>query len=134
MTLEPDFKSKIIRFVVAIIIIILIAIIHLFRIGNYLNEDLRILYYSYASDIMIPFGIYFLFCLNELRYKFIRSWKIKAFVILCFCAITEILQAFGYYFLGQTFDVLDLLAYSFGVFLAVIFDQFLFKKFIPYWD
>jgi len=134
MTSITSSKIQRVRIIVVILILIIIALIHVFRIGSYLSEDLKILYYSYASDILIPFGLYFLISLNEVKYGFLRSWQTKAVIIFGFCFGAETLQAFGFYFLGQTFDFLDYFAYGFGVSSAVVVDQLIFKKFIPFWD
>ena len=113
---------------------LLIALIHLFRLGTYLHGELNILYYSYASDIMIPFGMYFLLSINDIQIHFLRKWQVKALIVFGITTFTEVMQAFGVYFLGVTFDVLDILMFAAGVFLAVLFDKIVFKRFIPFWD
>ena len=122
------------RLIVGIIIIIIIALIHIFRVGSYLKGDLYLMYYSYVSDLIIPFGIYFLLCINELYIKILRKWYIKATIILGFTTLVEILQLLGIYALGITFDPVDILMYALGVGIAVIFDRLLFKRFIPFWN
>ncbi|MEJ2238722.1 MAG: hypothetical protein P8X82_10530 [Gemmatimonadales bacterium] len=49
-----------VRTAVAIVIVVLIALVHSFRVGSYLNGSLFTLYYSYFSDVFLPFGMYFL--------------------------------------------------------------------------
>ena len=122
------------RIIVGICIISVIALIHIFRVGSYLKGDLYLFYYSYISDITIPFGIYFLLCIDELFIKILRKWYIKAFIILGFTSLMEILQLFGIYAFGNTFDPIDILMYGLGVGFAVVFDRLLFKRFIPFWD
>ena len=122
------------RIIVGISIISGIALIHIFRVGSYLKGDLYLLYYSYVSDLIIPFGIYFLLCINELYIKTLRKWYIKATIILGFTTLVEILQLLGIYALGITFDPVDILMYALGVGIAVIFDRLLFKRLIPFWD
>jgi hypothetical protein len=122
------------RIIVGICIIVVIALIHIFRVGSYLNGDLYLMYYSYVSDLIIPFGIYFLLCINELYIKILRKWYIKATIILGFTTLVEILQLLGIYALGITFDPVDILMYALGVGIAVIFDRLLFKRFIPFWN
>ena len=122
------------RIIVGISIISVIALIHIFRVGSYLKGDLYLLYYSYASDLIIPFGIYFLFCIDELFIKILGRWYIKASIILGFTTLMEILQLFGIYALGNTFDPIDILMYGLGVGFAIVFDRLLFKRFIPFWD
>ena len=122
------------RIIVGISIISVIALIHIFRVGSYLKGDLYLLYYSYASDLIIPFGIYFLFCIDEIFIKILGRWYIKASIILGFTTLMEILQLFGIYALGNTFDPIDILMYGLGVGFAIVFDRLLFKRFIPFWD
>ena len=47
------------RTIVGVVIMLLIAAVHLFRLGSYLNGNLYLYYYSYASDIIVPFGCFF---------------------------------------------------------------------------
>jgi hypothetical protein len=122
------------RIIVGICIIVVIALIHIFRVGSYLKGDLYLMYYSYVSDLIIPFGIYFLLCINELYIKILWKWYIKAAIILGFTTLVEILQLLGIYALGITFDPVDILMYALGVGIAVIFDRLLFKRFIPFWN
>ena len=37
-------------------ILLVIALVHIFRVGTYLRGSLFTLYYSYFSDIVVPFG------------------------------------------------------------------------------
>ena len=122
------------RILVGFSIIIIIALIHIFRVGSYLHGDLYLLYYSYVSDLIIPFGFYFLLCINELTIKILQKWYVKASFIIGITALVEILQLLGIYALGITFDPIDILMYALGVGIAVIFDRYLFKRFIPFWD
>ena len=122
------------RIIVGFSIITIIALMHIFRVGSYLHGDLYLLYYSYVSDLIIPFGFYFLLCINELYIKILQKWYVKAAIIIVLTTLVEILQLFGVYALGITFDPIDILMYVFGVGIAVIFDRLLFKRFIPFWD
>ena len=122
------------RIIIGLSIITIIALIHIFRVGSYLNGDLYLLYYSYVSDLIIPFGVYFLLCINELYIKILQKWYVKAAFIIGITTLAEILQLLGIYALGITFDPIDILMYALGVGIAVIFDRFLFKRFIPFWD
>ena len=55
--IDKDFKPyQRVREIVGIIIMLAIGVIHGFRIGSYLNGDLSLYYYSYASDLLLPFG------------------------------------------------------------------------------
>ena len=122
------------RIIVGLSIITIIALIHIFRVGSYLHGDLYLLYYSYVSDLIIPFGVYFLLCINELTIKILQKWYVKAAFIIGITTLAEILQFLGVYALGITFDPIDILMYVLGVGVAVIFDRLLFKRFIPFWD
>lgn len=122
------------RIIVGVSIITIIALIHIFRVGSYLNGDLYILYYSYVSDLIIPFGVYFLLCINDLHIRILRKWYVKAALIIGVTAVAEILQLFGIYAIGITFDPVDILIYVSGVGVAVVFDRLLFRRIIPFWD
>ena len=111
-----------------------IALIHVFRIGRYLTDNLFTLYYSYFSDIVVPFGMYFLLCMNDLTLRFLKDWKVKAFIVFGIATITEILQAFGVPLLGVTFDPLDILMFAIGVGLAVVLDVLVFSRRLPFWS
>jgi hypothetical protein len=45
----------------------------------------------------------------------------------------EVLQFFGIYTLGITFDPLDIAAYAFGVLLAVVLERGTFVRWLPFW-
>ena len=122
------------RWIIGISILTGIALIHIFRVGQFLKGDLFTYYYSYASDIMIPFGLYFLLCINESTMRFLRKWYVKALFIFGITTIIEILQLFGVYIVGVTFDILDILMYAIGVMIAVLSDRLILKGFIPFWD
>jgi hypothetical protein len=122
------------RMIIGFSILTVIALIHIFRVGQYLKGNLFTYYYSYASDIMIPFGLYFLLCINESTMRFFRKWYVKALFIFGTTTIIEILQLFGVYIVGVTFDILDILMYAIGVMIAVLSDRLIFKRFIPFWD
>jgi len=122
------------RIIVGFSIIAIIALIHIFRVGSYLSGNLYVLYYSYVSDLIIPFGVYFLLCINDLHIKILQKWYVKAALIIGITTLAEILQLLGIYALGITFDPIDILMYVSGVGIAVVFDRVIFKRFIPYWD
>ena len=63
----------------------------------------------YASDLMLPFGAYFLLSMNELHLGFLRKWHVKALIVFSVMTFSEILQLFGVYFFGGTFDMVDIL-------------------------
>jgi len=118
---------------ISISIVVLIAAIHAFRLGSYFNGNWYIIYYSYVSDLIIPFGFYFLLCISDIQIKVFRKWYIKAILVFGACTITEILQAFNITFLGETFDIIDIMMFAAGVMLAVIVDKWIFDRKITSW-
>lgn len=119
------------RTAVIVSILLLIALVHLFRVGTYLRGSLFTLYYSYFSDIVVPFGMYFLICLNDMRVRSLRDWRVKAMLVFGVASSTEVLQACGVPLLGQTFDPLDFVMFGGGVLLAALVDRFLFDRLFP---
>lgn len=126
-------QTRRIRLIVGIAIMLLIAAIHWFRVGSYLNGDLYLYYYGYASDIMLPFGVYFMLSMNEIQYRFLRKWYVKAFIVFGLMTFSEFMQIFGIYFFGVTFDIIDIFMFGTGVLLAAFFDKIIFERFIPSW-
>ena len=119
--------------IVGACIMSIIAAIHAFRLGSYFSGEAYILYYSYASDIIIPFGFYFVLSMNEIQIKFLQQWYTKAFIVFGMATFTEIMQIFGFYVLGVTFDIFDILMFGIGVAIAVLIDKLIFDRFIPHW-
>jgi hypothetical protein len=111
-------------------IIAVIALIHIFRLGSHLPHSWQTYYYSYFSDIAVPFGIYFLLCLSDDQIRLLGNWYIKAIGVFGLASIMEISQAFGIPVLGQTFDPLDFLMFAIGVLSAALFDRALFYRLI----
>ena len=103
-------------------IMLVIALVHLFRVGTYLQGSLFTLYYSYFSDIVIPFGMYFLLCLEDVYFRFLKDWRVKAMLVFGVASSREVMQAFGIPLLGQTFDPLDFVMFAGGVLLAALVD------------
>lgn len=122
------------RMTVGLGIMAVVALLHILRAGQYLHGEAYKLYYSYASDLLIPFAMYFLLCINDMYISLLRPWYSKAALIIGITALAEILQHFGVYAFGITFDPLDILMYAAGVGAAVVLDRFVFKKIIPSWD
>lgn len=108
-----------------------IAAIHAFRVGSYLEGDAYLLYYSYFSDFILPFGAYFLLWMNDLSYPFLRHWAVKAALAFAAPAFSETMQAFGVYFLGVTFDPLDYAMYALGALTAALLDKQLLERLLP---
>ena len=126
-------KSHRIRIVVGLIIVLAIAAIHAFRAGSYLSGKAYILYYSYASDIMMPFAIYFMLCINEIHLSLLREWYSKVLIVFGLASFSEIMQYFGIYFFGTTFDWIDILMFGTGSLLAAFLDRQIFEKLLKNW-
>lgn len=126
-------KHHKIRVVVGIIIMLLIAFMHAYRVGSYLNGKLYVLYYSFASDLVLPFGSYFLLVMNERSLPFLRKWQTKGLIVFGAMTLSEILQIFDIYFFGVTFDPLDFVMFATGTLIAIVFDKVIFQKWFPIW-
>jgi|GEM_PF-239336 len=140
------------RTAVAVGVQLAIALVHAFRLGSHLRGRLYVLYYGYFSDIIIPFGMYFLLCMLEAQVRaiilsdapegvkrkvspvlaFLSDWRLKAALVFGVASFTEILQAFGVPLLGRTFDPLDFAMFAGGVLLAVLADKLLLERLLPY--
>jgi len=127
-------QNQRIRILLGVIIMLIIAAIHGFRVGSYLTGNAYIYYYSFASDIMIPFGAYFMLCMNEIQFRFLRSWRIKVIIVVGVMVFSEIMQYYGIYFFGVTFDWLDILMYGIGGFMAAFLDKQVFERLVPFWN
>ena len=142
-----------------VVVQLLVALVHVVRPGSYLHGTLYVLYYSYFSDVAIPFGMYFLMCLVDARVdgahqdfppglgrvdpagqlgyrfvRFLRDWRPKALLVFGVASFTEVLQAFGVPLLGRTFDPLDFVMFAGGVLLAAFADRFLLRRLVPSWS
>ena len=118
---------------VIIAIQMVIALIHIFRLGQLFNGELYKLYYGYFSDIIIPFGFNFLLSINEFSIPVLRDWRVKAIIIFSATTTSEICQYFGIYALGITFDPVDILIYGLGVLMAVIVDRQVLARIFGFW-
>ena len=128
-----DRNRQVYRATIVVGILLLIAAIHVLRVGSYFSGSLHSLYYSFFSDFILPFGIYFLLCLNEVSFPFLRDWKVKAGIVFAGAAFAETLQAFGVPVLGTTFDPLDYLMYAAGALAAAGVDKQLLERVVPFW-
>jgi hypothetical protein len=68
-----DATSALCRRAIAVAIVLAVALVHLFRLGTRLPGALSNLYYSYASDIIVPPGMYFLLCVAEGKHASLRA-------------------------------------------------------------
>ena len=129
-TLQPYLVHKM---MVVVTVILLIAAIHIFRVGSYFSGKLFILYYSFFSDIVIPIGIYFMLCIDDVWIPILKSWKTKAAIVFIIAGATEIAQAFGIPILGSTFDPLDFVMFGVGIAIAIGLD-YLFSRVFSFWS
>jgi len=114
-------------------IVILIAVVHILRIGSYLQGELFSLYYSYFSDIVLPFGCYFLLCQPELQVTILRHWEARLALAFLIPSIAETCQYLGIPVLGSTFDLLDYFMYGIGAVSAVVVDTQVFSRIFGFW-
>jgi hypothetical protein len=110
-----------------------IASIHLFHCGRHLSGSAFRYYSSYFSDVVIPFGAYFLLTLTEEQIPLFRSWIGKAAAIFALGTAAELAQYFGYYAFGVTFDPLDIAMYAAGALLGAFFDVNVFPHLVNGW-
>jgi hypothetical protein len=100
-----------------------VAAIHAFRVGAYLTGTAHRLYYSYASDLLLPLAMYFVLCLSERNLALLGDWRAKAAGVFAAASSAEALQGLGVPMLGRTFDPLDFLMYAIGVLAAALLDR-----------
>ncbi len=121
------------KILIIVAIQIIIALIHAFRLGQVFNGRMYLLYYGYFSDFILPFGTYFLLCLNDAAIPLFRKWYVKAGIIFSVTTIAEICQLFGIEALGVTFDPVDICMYGAGVLIAALVEVKLFAKYFSFW-
>ncbi|MFZ5910327.1 MAG: hypothetical protein ACOYYU_09955 [Chloroflexota bacterium] len=78
---------------------------------------------GYITDIVQPFGLYFVLCLIEPWLPFLRGWRVKALTVFLLPATMELLQGLGVNALGASFDLLDFPAYAAGGLLAALVER-----------
>ena len=127
-------QKQIRKKVVVVGIMLFIALLHILRPGSYLEGKLFNFYYSYFSDIALPFGFYFLLCLNESALPSLKKRFVKSLLVFGAAAFAEILQLFGIYALGMTFDPLDFLMYGIGTFTAALVDRQVLARSFAFWE
>jgi len=121
------------KIIVVILIQVIIALIHVFRLGQVFQGQAYHLYYSYFSDFIVPFGAYFLLSLQEISISVFRKWYVKASLIFALATVAEICQFFGIEALGVTFDPFDVLMYGIGVSIAAFIDVKVFTTYLGFW-
>jgi hypothetical protein len=118
-----------IRKLLAISINLLIALLHIIGPLRQESGTWHDLYYSYFSDLTLPFGYYFLLGLAESNIQFLKSWWVKAGLLFLGTLSAELLQLAGVYALGTVFDPVDIVMYASGISLAVLLERILFPGF-----
>lgn len=128
MNSTKDGKAIAFKAMLAVGILLLIVAAHAFRLGTCLDGKLYIYYYSYFSDIALPFGVYFLLCMNDRTIALLKKWYVKWGIVFGLPAIAESLQGLGIECLGVTFDPVDYLMYAIGATLAAALDRIVFRR------
>ncbi len=119
------------RTIVVAAVLLVVVLVYVFRLGTGFHGWLRMFYYSYFSDIVIPFYMYFVMFVGERRVRWLRDWRVKALLVFGISSLTEVLQAFGVPLFGRTFDPLDFPMFALGTLLAVLADRLLLERFFP---
>ena len=130
MNATPRFSG---RHAVVLSIMLLIAAAHIVGIGRHLQGELSALYSSYFSDIVIPFGYYFLLFLPGSQWRWVSRWETKASIVFLLPSAAETLQYFGVGLLGSTFDPLDYVMYAIGAISGAIVDTQVFGRTFSFW-
>jgi hypothetical protein len=121
------------RGAVVVSIMLVIAAAHVVGIGRRLQPQWAALYSSYFSDLVLPFGYYFLLFLPEERWDFLGRSEGKATAVFLMASAAETLQYFGVWALGSTFDPIDYAMYAVGVIAAAFVDTQLFARAFAFW-
>lgn len=121
------------RITVIVSMMLVIALAHIINIGGYLQGAPFNLFKSYFSDLVLPFGFYFLLCADEQWIPILRRWEVKWAAMILLPSIAEICQYFGIPVLGSTFDPIDFLVYAIGATLAAIVDTQVFPRIFGFW-
>jgi hypothetical protein len=77
--------------------------------------------------------MYFLLCINERSFSFLRRWGVKAALVFLAAATAEICQGLGIAALGVTYDPLDFVMYGLGTLLAALMDTQVFARRFSFW-
>jgi hypothetical protein len=93
-----------------------------------------IFWVSYANNLILSFALYFLLCLGE---RWLKTWRVRAFIAIAIPIVLEFGQLFYYRFSkGRyvgSFDPLDIVMSIIGVGLAVLVERKVFAKLIRNW-
>lgn len=129
-TAEASTKSPY-KVILIVLIMIPIALLH-FVTGSSYKGPWPLFVNGYLIDILLPFGFYFLLCLFD--NALLKPWYVKGIIVFGAATAVEITQFFGIPLFGSTFDPLDVVAYGFGVLLAIIFDTQIFARKFSFWQ
>ena len=121
------------KILICVLIMVSVGLIHAFRLGQLFSGPLYTFYYGYVGDIVLPLSLYFMLALNDSQVSFLKPWYVKAGIVFTGATLMEILQYFGIYALGVTFDPLDILMYGVGVLLAALIEVKLFARYLKSW-
>lgn len=121
------------RLIPSIFIILMVAAIFVLRPAARLPHDYYIFYQSFGGDILVPFAFYFILDISAADWRLLRLWRIKFIIVFAGASTSELLQFFGIYAFGVTYDYWDFLMYFMGASLAVIIDKSLLKSILKEW-
>ena len=122
----PNSPMKFPKLLILILIpLSIVLFLRSFPYGAYFEPGslVYILYASYFTDLVQPFGLYFVLCLLEHWLTWLRPWWIKALIVILVPSAMELLQGLGLNVLGRSFDPFDLLAYAAGGLLAALVER-----------
>lgn len=119
---------------VIITIMGLIAALHLLDVEQFLSRELFSLYAGYFSDIVLPFGCYFLLCMTEKDLAILKHWWVKSCAVFLLPAAAEICQYFGIPVLGATYDPRDFIMYAAGAITAALIEKLIFPRVFRFWN
>jgi glycopeptide antibiotics resistance protein len=118
------------KIVVVVSVMIPIALLHFVTGSNYKGPYPEFVN-GYLLDILVPFGFYFLLCLND--FSLLRNWIVKGVLVFGAASLVEVAQFFSVPIFGRTFDPVDLIMYAIGVTLAAIFDTTVLPRIFEFW-
>ncbi len=121
------------RHAIVVSIMILIALLHVVGPGRYTQGAFFDFYFSYFSDLTLPFGFYFLLCMAERDMPILRRWETKLAIVFLMASTAETCQYFGIPVLGETFDPLDYAMYAIGAISAAVVDTQVFSRVFAFW-
>ena len=115
-----------IRKLIIVGIAIIVASLHFF-IGHDYDGYLKEFVTGYLIDILLPFFLILL--LGLFQNRFIQNYLIRGIIVFSIGLTVEVMQYYGIEVLGNTADIMDLLAYFSGIVLGIIFDRFVLSRF-----